>query len=222
MTDDAGWDEADWAGRQARQAAAFDAIGRRYDEAFPHKEGQVAAGEWLLARLPANARVLDAGCGTGLPTGRQLVDGGMDLTGIDISAGMLELARENVPEARLEQLDLLDLPGTGWPRFDAVVAFFALLMLPRPKVPEALGILREALRPDGLLVLSMVEADLTDVLLPFLGQEVLVSGYRREDLRGVVKAAGFAVEHEDSRTYLPSRRDAYIEVQLFLHCRRTG
>jgi SAM-dependent methyltransferase len=215
-------DDTSWADRQARQAAAFDAIGRRYDEAFPHKEGQLTAGAWLLAGLPAGARVLDVGCGTGLPTARQLVDGGMDLTGIDISPGMLELARENVPEARLERLDLLDLPGTGWPRFDAVVAFFALLMLPRPKVPHALGVLHEALRPDGLLVLSMVEADLTDVLLPFLGQDVLVSGYRRDDLRAVVKAAGFAIEHEDSRTYLPSSRDAYIEVQIFLHCRRTG
>src|SRR4051794_35721894 len=29
------------------QAEAFDVIGDRYDEAFPHKEGQVAAADWL-------------------------------------------------------------------------------------------------------------------------------------------------------------------------------
>ncbi|MBW8828396.1 MAG: hypothetical protein JF606_02980 [Burkholderiales bacterium] len=41
------------------QAEAFDTIGNRYDEAFPHKEGQVSAGEWLIRSLPAGSRVPD-------------------------------------------------------------------------------------------------------------------------------------------------------------------
>jgi len=46
------------------QAEAFDAIGNRYDEAFPHKEGQVSAGEWLIRSLPAGSRVSVRGrCG---------------------------------------------------------------------------------------------------------------------------------------------------------------
>lgn len=53
------------------QAEAFDAIGDRYDEAFPHKDGQLAADEWLTGTLPAGSRVLDPGCGTGLPTARR-------------------------------------------------------------------------------------------------------------------------------------------------------
>jgi ubiquinone/menaquinone biosynthesis C-methylase UbiE len=67
------------------QVAAFDQIGDRYDEAFPHRAGQVAAGEWLAAQLTPGSRVLDVGCGTGLPTARNLVDAGMHVTGIDIS-----------------------------------------------------------------------------------------------------------------------------------------
>jgi hypothetical protein len=45
------------------QAEAFDAIGNRYDEAFPHEQGQIAAIEWLIMFLPADSRVLDLGCG---------------------------------------------------------------------------------------------------------------------------------------------------------------
>ena len=74
-------------------------FGDRYDEAFPHKEGQLAAGAWLAASLGPGGRVLDLGCGTGLPTARQLTDAGLRVTGVDLSAGMLALARENVPEA---------------------------------------------------------------------------------------------------------------------------
>jgi len=42
----------DWERRQRAQAAAFDAIGARYNEAFPRKDGQVRAVEQLLAHLP--------------------------------------------------------------------------------------------------------------------------------------------------------------------------
>ena len=66
----------DWADRQRAQAAGFDAIGIQYDEVFPHKEGQIRTVEQLLERVSAGARVLDLGCGTGVPTARQLVDGG--------------------------------------------------------------------------------------------------------------------------------------------------
>src|SRR4051812_41229736 len=94
--------------RQAMQAQAFDRIGARYEEAFPRKEGQLAATEWLIERLPAGARVLDVGCGTGLPSGRRLVDAGLQVTGIDISEEMLQLARCNVPGAELLRLDVVD------------------------------------------------------------------------------------------------------------------
>ena len=78
---------ASWSTREAGQAAAYDRISDRYGEAFPHKEGQLACGDWLLARLRPGARVLDVGCGTGLPSARQLADGGCEVTGVDTLPG---------------------------------------------------------------------------------------------------------------------------------------
>ncbi len=211
------------------QAEAFDAIGDRYDEAFPHKDGQLAAGRWLADALAPGSRVLDVGCGTGLPTGRQLVDAGHELVGIDISPGMLKLARSNVPTATFQQVDIVDLRsggryGPGGSRelgeFDAVVAFFSLLMLPRPEIPYALRALRGLLRPGGLLALAMVEADVDDFAIPFLGNSVRVSGYLREELRRVVRDAGFEITGEDSHSYAPASIDVPPEIQLYLHCRR--
>src|SRR4051812_12758392 len=89
---------------RALQAEAFNRIGGRYDEAFPHKEGQIAAGEWLIKQLKPGARVLDVGCGTGAPTAQRFADAGCEVTGIDISPTMLELARKNVPEGTFLQL----------------------------------------------------------------------------------------------------------------------
>ncbi|MFJ5840694.1 class I SAM-dependent DNA methyltransferase [Streptomyces shenzhenensis] len=205
------------------QAEAFDAIGDRYDDAFPHKEGQVAAAEWLVESLPPGARVLDLGCGTGLPTARRLADAGFQVVGVDLSHAMVELARANVPEAEFHQLDIADLRPGGprdLGRFDAVTAFFALLMLPRAEIPLALESVRRLLAPEGVFALSMVEADVDDFAIPFLGSTVRVSGYLRDELREVVDKAGFDIVGESLYSYAPASADVQPEEQIFLRCRR--
>jgi len=207
------------AARAAAQAAAFDRIGDAYDDVFPHKEGQLQAVAWLLARLLPGSRVLDVGSGTGLPTALQLVEAGMDVLGIDISPVMVELARANAPGATFLKADVLDLAPDLGP-FDAAAAFFSLLMLPRAEIAAALGHLHHLLIPEGWLVLGMVEADLDDVPIPFVGSTIRVSGYPRDELRAVVEAAGFVVEEEAQLAYAPAAAGAPPEVQLFLQCRR--
>jgi ubiquinone/menaquinone biosynthesis C-methylase UbiE len=205
--------------RRTAQAQAFDHIGTRYDEAFPHKDGQVEATERLAARLVPGARVLDVGCGTGLPTARLLCDAGIEVTGVDISAGMLDLARRNVPEASLHQVDILDLePSFG--QFDGAVAFFSLLMLPKAEIPRALSLLGQLLRPGAPLVLGMVEADVDDEPIPFLGATVRVTGYPRTALEPLLAAGGFAVDDVRDRAYDPVGPGAPPEVQLFVTARR--
>jgi SAM-dependent methyltransferase len=219
-----GYEEYSRLGRdRTGQAEAFDAIGDTYDEAFPHKEGQLAAGRWLADSLPPGSRVLDLGCGTGLPTARQLSDAGHRVVGIDLSAGMVKHARENVPAGEFHRLDIAELRPDGpqgLGHFDGVAAFFSLLMLPRAEIPYALRMLHGLVRPEGLLALSMVEADVDDFAIPFLGNMIRVSGYLRDELRRVVCDAGFEVAGEDSYAYAPGSADVPPEIQLFLHCRR--
>lgn len=205
------------------QAEAFDAISDGYDDAFPHKDGQLAAGQWLAESLPTGSRVLDLGCGTGLPTARQLTDAGLDVVGVDLSEGMVGLARHNVPGAVFHRLDIADLvPGGPHDpgRFNAVTAFFSLLMLPRREIPYALRMVRELLLPGGLFALSMVEADVDNFAIPFLGNTIRVSGYLRDDLGKVVRDEGFVIVDESSYSYAPASADAQPEEQLFLRCRR--
>ncbi|GAA5008960.1 class I SAM-dependent methyltransferase [Kitasatospora paranensis] len=221
---------------RALQAVAFDAIGARYDEVFPDRSGQLASGSWLLERLEAGAPVLDVGCGTGGPTARQLADGGLRVTGVDLSDGMLAVARATVPGAEFHRLDMYDLataraatawgaPGLG-PRgagtFAAATAFFSLILLPRRDIAAVLGRIRTLLRPGGLLALGMVEADLDNAPLPFLGREVRMSGYVREDLTRTLGASGFTVESCTGHPYAPASTALPPEEQLFLHCRRSG
>jgi ubiquinone/menaquinone biosynthesis C-methylase UbiE len=210
-----------WAERETAQARAYDAIGARYDEAFPHKDGQLRCVELLLERLGPGARVLDAGCGTGMPTARQLIEAGCTVTCLDLAQVMLELAQKNAPGAQYVLGDVLDLPDEPG-QYEAVVAFFSLLNLPRARMRPALDLIGRILTPRGWFALGMVEADVDDVTIPFLGSRLRVTGYLRDELRGLLLEHGFEIAQEQVLSYAPETSTAQPEIQIFLLCRRAA
>jgi len=200
-----------------RQAAAFDAIGERYDDVFPHKSGQIIATQWVIDRLPPGARVLDLGCGTGVPTAGMLTESALDVVGIDVSTEMLTLARRNVPTGRFVAMDVMELDGSLG-RFDAVCAFFSLLMLRREDIPRVLRRIRAVLRPGAVVAVGMVEGDLDYFPMSFLGQEVNVTAYPRADLEAALRAEGLHVLEVDMEEFEPASADVPAERQIFLYC----
>jgi hypothetical protein len=81
--------------------------------------------------------------------------------------------------------------------------------------------LKNVITPGGWLGIGMVEADLDDVPLPFLGAALRVSGWSRDQLKQVVTDAGFAIQLEDVRSYAPPTPEVPPENQLFVLARRT-
>lgn len=103
-------------------------------------------------RLPGT-RVLEAGVGTGLALPRYARS--KRITGIDLSAEMLALARERVAEDRLSHVDALieaDAEATGFPddHFDIAVAMFVASVVPNPR--KLLAEMRRVVRPGGHLL----------------------------------------------------------------------
>ena len=94
--------------------------------------------------------------------------------------------------------------------------------LPPQLVVRALARLHQVLRPGGLLALAMVEADVDDVPIPFLGVSVHVSGFFPEQLRRLAVETGFEILEEQFLKYAPSTAQALPEIQQFLYCRRDG
>jgi SAM-dependent methyltransferase len=101
--------------------------------------------EDLARLLPPQARVLDLGCGAGIPATRELAGRGLKVLGVDFSEVQVRRARRLVPEASLVQADMTELslrPGS----LDAVVSFYALIHVPvadqRALFPRIRGWLR--------------------------------------------------------------------------------
>jgi SAM-dependent methyltransferase len=129
-------------------AARFEALARGGKDV--HGEAAFCA-----ALVPAPARVLDAGCGTGRVMIR-LAELGYDCVGVDLDASMLEVARAQAPELPWLRADLAEFDPARFgvaAGFDLVVAAGNVLPLLAPGTETAVvGRLAATLRPGGLLV----------------------------------------------------------------------
>jgi SAM-dependent methyltransferase len=135
-------------------ARGYDAIALRY--AKWAGEIDSPAVEWLRdldARLPDGANVLELGCGRGVPGTRELARRHR-VTGVDISAVQIELARHHVPEASFVHADATELeiaPAS----LDAVVALFLFGHVPADEQRELIGRIALWLREGGLLLATL-------------------------------------------------------------------
>ncbi|WP_426368424.1 class I SAM-dependent methyltransferase [Streptomyces sp. E-08] len=207
-------------GRTVSAAELFDGLGIEYERAFVRLPAQLAAVEWLTARLGPGARVLDVGSGTGRPVADLLVRAGCEVTGIDVSREMVELASAQVPGARFEQCDVraFEAPAGG---FDAVCAFFPLMMMSRAEAAATLRRMAGWLAPGGFLVTATVPADVEDVEIVWMERTVRVSSFSVEEyLRLQREDCGLDVLHHALSVFAPDDDRAAPEEHLFTYARR--
>jgi SAM-dependent methyltransferase len=176
-------------------ADGYDTIAERYFE-WSDARPSATRRRWLaraLDLIPPGAVVLDLGCGGGVPMTRALAVG-RNVTGVDISARQIELARAAVPEATVIQADMtaLDVQPES---LDAVVAFYSLTHVPRADLPALLAAIHGWLRPGGVFIASLGAQDSPDeVETDWLGAPMFFSHYGAKRNRALVRNAGFELE----------------------------
>ncbi|MEV7543330.1 class I SAM-dependent methyltransferase [Streptomyces sp. NPDC089915] len=201
-------------------AEVFDALAGRYEEAFGTIPAQRQALEWLMGRLPRGARVLDVGSGTGRPTAETLARAGCAVTGIDVSAEMVALARTRVPGARFEQADVRTYTPPGPEGFDAVCAFFPLLMMDQAEIAGSLERMASWTAPGGHLLVATVPGDIDALDIEFMGHPVTVSSLSAEQYLHRIRAAGLEVLHQETVPFRPAGGLADPEEHFFCYARR--
>ena len=126
----------------------YDALSHRYDNATNATSKYQSWTNDLITRLAPASRVLDVGCGSGVPVARALSAAGHHVVGVDISEVQISRARELVPQAEFINADAmsLDFPPES---FDAVVSLYALIHLPLDEQQQLLARIATWLRPGG-------------------------------------------------------------------------
>jgi SAM-dependent methyltransferase len=104
----------------------------------------------FLTRLPAKAKILDAGCGPGRDAA-VFLKRGFDVTAVDASHAMIKLAAEKVGHrADVMPFQAIDFQET----FDGIWANSSLLHVPREEIDDVFLRLTRSLKPRGIWYMS--------------------------------------------------------------------
>jgi SAM-dependent methyltransferase len=149
--------------------------------------------------LADGARVLDLGCGNGVPVARELVKR-FAVTGVDLSGVQIARACRLVPGAHFVRADMTTVqfpPGA----FDAVVAFYSIINVPLADQPALIARVAGWLAPGGRFLAVVGKHPWTGVEKDWRGVPGVRMYYSQADVatyRRWFAEAGFAVEAEGS------------------------
>lgn len=164
--------------------------------------------------VPGRGLVADVGSGPG-HVGRYLRDRGLDVVGIDLSPGMIDVARRLNPEMAFEVASMLDLPADDG-AWSGIVAFYSIIHVGPQRLAAAFAEFYRSLATGGLLLVAFHIGGETIHRDEMWGIEVDLDAYHfdRQVVADVVEQARFTVlaqlEREPNEAVeYPSRR-AYI------------
>ncbi|MCW4011737.1 MAG: class I SAM-dependent methyltransferase [Candidatus Bathyarchaeota archaeon] len=172
---------------------AWDKLAEGYDDRTSQELSQTFVEFKRL--LPENGKVLDLGCGTGLPHDRNLVDDGFRVVGVDLSGEMVKVATRNVPEAMFHRKSMDQIEYRG--EFDGVFSSFSMLLLSPDLFRETAKRIYSSLVDGGYFFLALnepvdvVEDAESEAFTNIMGQDMYSRAYTVDEIEMVFKPLGF-------------------------------
>ena len=203
----------------------FDSYAPQYmNEVFTADSVREAAFLLEVLALAPGASVLDVGCGTGRHA-VELARAGLQVTGIDISSGMLREARKAAAAAGV-RVELVEADATQFDlgrAFDGAVCLcegsFGLLGSDDPFAHDAavLGRAYAALRPGARFVLTALNG--LRMIRDATPEQVEGGAF---DPATITQSYEMEWQAEDGPRRLPVRERGYAPSELALLCRTVG
>jgi ubiquinone/menaquinone biosynthesis C-methylase UbiE len=196
----------------------YDSVAKEYAENFRDEHQHKPMDRAILRRFSEEIRnrapVWDLGCGPGQTTAF-LKNLGLQISGLDISARILEQARTLHPEIRFKKGSLLDL------EFDdesiaGAVAFYAIVHFSKDQVQTAFQEIFRVLKPGGIFLLSFHIGQEKMHLDEFLGMAVDIDFmfFTTDFIRRILEGCGFerieVIEREPYPEVEYQSRRAYV------------
>ncbi|MFB9932177.1 class I SAM-dependent methyltransferase [Amycolatopsis halotolerans] len=151
----------------------------------------------FASQVHGNGPVADVGCGTGHVTAH-LNSLGLDAFGLDLSPGMIEVARRDHPGLRfavgsMTALPLPDVSAAG------VLSWWALIHVPDEEVPTAIAEFYRVLRPGAPVAIGFHVGDVARLKTQGYGGHAMrlyVHRRRPAQVSEWLREAGFTVNAE--------------------------
>lgn len=169
---------------------SYNATAQEYAEQtknfHPEKEA-----EKFLSHIPKGASILDLGCGPGRDAA-VFTNKGYEVTGIDPSGKLLEIARDAAPFSIFQHGYAEDIPFMD-EEFSGVWACASLLHVPRANLPRALNEVYRVSRPGAIFAPSFKRGEGEEMFKDnrYGGVEKFFSYYQRSEIEEMLENSGF-------------------------------
>jgi ubiquinone/menaquinone biosynthesis C-methylase UbiE len=145
----------------------------------------------LFQYIGQDAHLLEVGCGTRRDMA-VFESGGISVTGIDLSSGMLRYARQHV-QGELLSMNMCNI-GFCSAHFDGAWCCASLLHLQKNKASYALGEIHRVLKPDRMLILCVQKGNGEGWEYGYIqGQKRFFARYQACELKDVTSSNGLHV-----------------------------
>ncbi|MFI6416559.1 class I SAM-dependent methyltransferase [Streptomyces sp. NPDC050842] len=159
----------------------------------PLDRAMLAAFVEQVNALDGPRTVADLGCGTGR-VASHLRELGADVFGVDLSPGMIAVARETYPGLRFEvgSMTALDLPDAS---LGGALSWYSTVHMPEEELAAGFAEFRRVLAPGGFVLVAFKVGDGKVRLERAYGHEVALDVYRwsPDRVAELLAAAGLVV-----------------------------
>lgn len=181
--------------KQRIVAAGYDNVADAYLERFGVSTVRQNWLRRLIDALPATGgRVLDLGCGAGVPVARDLMLLGHVVVGVDGSPQQIVRARQNVPQATFVEADMCNVTFDA-DSFDAVGAFYSITHIPPVQQGPLLVRIAGWLKPGGMLVASFGAGTAGEWTGEWLGTTMFFGHVGEAETIRLLTDAGLLIRH---------------------------
>ena len=199
--------------------ASYDEVAEEYAGRIFTELEQKPLDRALLDRFAKQVRgtVCDVGCGPG-QVASYLHERGVEVLGIDASAGMVEQARRLNPGLTFRQgtMSVLEVADEMW---GGIVAFYSIIHIPRQEVVAVLCEWRRVLRPGGLLLLAFHQGDEVRHVEEWWSIRVSLdfAFFQRTEMEDYVREAGFVLDESIERPPYEGVEVATRRIYIIAH-----
>lgn len=205
--------------------STYDTVAQEYASRFPGTEPEEQVDLAMITHFVeqltlSNKEVLDAGCGTGRIS-RFLSDRGCVVHGVDLSPGMIAMARRDQPDIATQVASITELPFPD-ARFDGILYWYSIIHVADSDLAAVFHEARRVLRPGGVVLVAFQAGEgARDVAGGYrtLGYDVTLTRFHRtaDQVSCLLAAADFREEARLVRRPLTEKDD-----QAFLVSRANG
>ena len=152
----------------------------------------------------SNGKVLDLGCGAGEPFAKFFIDRNFEVTGVDFSEKMLELAKKYVPKMNtiLSDITEINFPSES---FDIITSIYSLFHLTNENQLKILKNTYKWLKKDSFMLFTYATKEYTGKMefegyKEFMGKKLFYAHKTPDFLKNFLKNIGFNIISFDYKT----------------------